>query len=246
MSHPRLAVLALTAALALSGCNKASSVDAAAPSAAPMAAVAPPAGKAWSDVVVATAAGGFLMGNANAPVKLLEYGSLSCPHCAKLAQDGAKPLTENYVNTGKVSWEYRSFAIHPQDVPLTMLVRCAPPEAAFPLIEQIYANFEALAKSTEAGAKQLGNMGQVPPQQRFIVMADTLGFTQFFSARGIAVDQAHACLSNAAAAEKVGAESDAASKAGIDSTPTLLINGVQTKVNTWVELAPLLQKAGAR
>jgi protein-disulfide isomerase len=57
-----------------------------APSDQPAAKVAPPAGKAWQDVVVKTPEGGYLMGNANAPIKVVEYGSLSCPHCAEAQQ----------------------------------------------------------------------------------------------------------------------------------------------------------------
>lgn len=241
-------LLPALAALVLAGCNKADSGSSAAAPAngEPVAAVAPPAGKAWADVLAASPEGGVVMGNPKAPIKLVEYGSLSCPHCAKLAQDGAAALTEKYVNTGKVSWEFRSFAIHPQDVPLTVLARCGGNETFFPLVEQVYANFDALSESTQKGAAKLGNMASVPPAERFTTMADALGFTDFFAARGISRDQAKACLTNAAAAEKVAAESDAASKAGIDSTPTLLINGGKVSGNTWAELEPALQKAGAR
>jgi protein-disulfide isomerase len=240
-------LLSACAALALAGCNKADTPSAGSPAAGdPVAAVAPPAGKAWADIVAPSPEGGMVMGNPKAPIKLVEYGSLSCPHCAKLAQDGAAALTEKYVNTGKVSWEFRSFAIHPQDVPLTMLVRCGPTESYFPLVEQVYTNFDALSESTQKGAKKLGDLGAMPPAQRFTLIADALGFTDFFAARGIARDQAHTCLANAAAADKVAAESDAASKQGIDSTPTLLLNGAKLSVNTWADLEPLLQKAGAR
>ncbi|MBS0253922.1 MAG: thioredoxin domain-containing protein [Proteobacteria bacterium] len=238
----------LAPALLLAACSKGEAPAAGGGAAAgePVAAVAPPAGKAWADVVSPTPEGGMVMGNPKAPIKLIEYGSLSCPHCAKLAQDGAAALTEKYVNTGKVSWEFRSFAIHPQDVPLTMLVRCAPAEAFFPLVEQVYANFDALTQSTMEGAKALGDMSKVAPQARFTTMADMLGFTKFFSARGISQDQAHTCLTNAAMADKVAQDSDNWGKQGIESTPTLLINGGKTGVNTWAELEPLLQKAGAR
>ena len=191
-------------------------------------AVAQGTGGNWGAMVQLTPAGTHVVGNPAAKVKLIEYVSYTCPHCAKLAQDGAAALTEKYVNTGKVSWEFRSFAIHPQDVPLTMLVRCGPAESYFPLVEQVYTNFDALSESTQKGAGKLGNMGAMPPAQRFTLIADALGFTEFFAARGIARDQAHTCLANAAAAEKIAAESDAASKQGIDSTPTLLINGAKT------------------
>src|SRR5579863_6598616 len=123
ISFTRLRFAALVLAggalpLALSACHKTDS-DAGAASGsatgglagAPAPTVPPPAGKAWSDVVSATPAGGMVMGNPAAPVKLVEYGSLSCPHCAHFAEFGFKPLVAKYVDSGKVSYEYRSFAI---------------------------------------------------------------------------------------------------------------------------------------
>ncbi|HZV10459.1 MAG TPA: thioredoxin domain-containing protein, partial [Novosphingobium sp.] len=202
--------------------------------------------KAWSDVVAATADGGMVMGNPNAPIKLVEYGSLSCPHCAKLANEGMSKLVGTYVASGKVSYEYRSFAIHSVDIPLTVLVRCASPDAFFGLVEQLYTNQDALltrAQANEAAAKQAASL---PPAQRLVAMSDALGFTEFFSARGLATDQAHKCLADTTAAEKVAKEAEATGAAGIDSTPTLLINGTKQTALTWPELEAALQTAGAR
>ena len=49
-----------------------------------------------------TPEGGFLMGNPNAKVKLVEFGSLTCPHCAEFEEQGGKPLVDNYVKKGLV------------------------------------------------------------------------------------------------------------------------------------------------
>ena len=65
-------------------------------------------------------------------------------------------------------------------------------------------------------------------------------------ARGVSVAQAHACLANTAAAEQVGKDAQAFSDQGVDSTPTLMINGTKTDVTNWADLEPMLQKAGAR
>ena len=55
------------------------------------------------------------MGNPAAAVKLVEYGSLSCPHCAHFAESGFKPLVDKYVDSGKVSYEYPQLC-HPRHV----------------------------------------------------------------------------------------------------------------------------------
>jgi protein-disulfide isomerase len=244
----RMAAMALAlGAVALGGCKKDDAAGGAPASGAPVAAVAPPAGKAWADVVSPTPEGGMRMGNPAAPIKLVEYGSLSCPHCAKFAADAMGPLVAKYVSTGKVSYEYRSFVIHPiLDVPLTMLVRCADPSAFFGLVEQLYANQPALVDQAQKGEAQMQAASALPPGKRFVAISDGLGFTEFFAARGLSTDQAHTCLATTAGAEKVARETQAASDAGIDSTPTLLINGSKTSVNTWQQIELLLQAAGAR
>ncbi|MFL6763858.1 MAG: thioredoxin domain-containing protein, partial [Sphingomicrobium sp.] len=63
----------------------------------------------WTRAVAATPEGGFRMGNPAAPVKLVEYGSLACPHCRHFEATGYKPLIQNYVRTGRVSYEFRNF-----------------------------------------------------------------------------------------------------------------------------------------
>ena len=243
-----LASLAAPLALALGACG---SKDDTAPGAAPtgkaVAAVPAPAGQKWSDVVSATAEGGMRMGNPNAPLKLVEYGSLSCPHCAKLAQEGMQTLIDKYVNSGRVSYEFRSYAIHGViDIPLTVLVRCDSPDAFFPLVEQIYANQDALINRAEAGNDQAKAAANLTGGQRWVALGRAFGLTDFFAARGLPVAKANACLAKGDDAQKVADEAAKWSSAGIDSTPTLVINGSKTDIRTWAELEPALQRAGAR
>ena len=61
----------------------------------PVEAVPAPNGGDWSTIVSATPEGGFVMGNPNAPVKLVEFGSMTCPHCAEFDEAAMKPLTDN-------------------------------------------------------------------------------------------------------------------------------------------------------
>jgi protein-disulfide isomerase len=241
-----LAVLALPLALGVAACNKSGNDQKAGLSGQPVPTVAPPAGKAWTDIVTKTPEGGYLMGNPDAPIKLVEYGSLSCPHCAHLAQEGFQKLTGTYVASGRVSFEFRSFAIHPQDVPLTVLASCGSTEAFIPLAEQLYTNFDALAASTQAGAQKAEAAMSLPENQRFVAFADAVGYTDFFAARGISKDQAHACLADFSRASAIAKQSEEYGKDGIDSTPTLLINGSKIDGSTWADLEPALQRAGAR
>ena len=235
--------------LGLAACKKDDGADSAPlTSATAIPNVAPPAGKAWTDVVAETADGGVVMGNPNAPLKVIEYGSLTCPHCAKLAQDGFQKLSGEYVASGRVSLEYRSFAIHPQDVPMTVLAQCAGKDTFFPLVEQIYGNFETLLGRMQAPGveENVKRAMALPEDQRFPAYADAAGMSEFFAARGISVDQGHACLAQVDKINAVANHSDAYGKAGIDSTPTLFLNGAKLSGNTWAELEADLQRAGAR
>lgn len=240
-----LTVAAAVPLLAIAGCKKAeNTATSSTPSVA--APTTPPPGKQWSDVIVPTNEGGLVMGNPNAPVKMVEYGSLSCPHCAKLAQDGMDKIVNTYVKSGKVSYEFRSFAIHPQDVPLTVLVRCAPTEATFGLIEQVYANFMDMETRSEKGFPAAQAAQKLPKAQQLIAISDALGYTEFFSARGLPVDKQHACLADTAAATKVAKQSEDISAKGIDSTPTVFINGNKQNTTEWAEIDKALIAAGAQ
>jgi len=240
-----LALTALPLALSLAACNKGS--DAAAPtSSGPVAALAPPTGKAWTDIVAKTEDGaGVVVGNPKAPIKLVEYGSLSCPHCAKLSQEATPALNGNYIASGKVSYEFRSFAIHPQDIPLTVLARCGATDTFFGLVEQIYANFDAMSAATEKGIEKAKAAQGLPAAQRYIALADALGYTDFFSARGLPVEEQKKCLANLPAAEAVAKESEVISAKGIDSTPTVFVNGAKVSGNEWKEIEAALKAAGA-
>jgi protein-disulfide isomerase len=240
-----LAAITLPLALGLAACGQNGSGETSGEKIAPIAA---PAGQAWTEVVATTPDGGYVMGNPDAPIKLVEYGSLSCPACAKFAQDSYEQLVNEFVASGRVSFEFRSFAIHPQDIPLTVLAQCGSTEAFFPLTHQIYTNFEAMNAplgNPEAQAKA-NAATQLPPPQRFLALADALGYTEFFAQRGIAVDQGKACLSDPANAQKVADFAQQYSENGITGTPTLLVNGGRLDANDWASTREALVAAGAR
>jgi protein-disulfide isomerase len=239
-------VLAATiASLALASCSK-QEEGGAGLTGAQIAKVAPPAGKAWSDIAAKTVEGGYLMGNPNAAIKLIEYGSLSCPACAQLGKTGFPKLISEYVNSGRVSFEFRSFAIHGQDVPLNTLAECGAPEAFIPLAEQIYQNFDALNDSVMKGQEQAQKAMSLPENQRFVAFAQATGLTDFFAARGLAKDQANACLADISRATAFAARTEKFSKDGVNQTPTLMVNGNKVDGGTWVDLEAALQRAGAR
>lgn len=242
--------LALTAplALALAACGS-DATDPAAASAAPVAAVPAPAGTAWRDTVTETPQEGYLVGNPNAPIKLVEFGSLTCPTCAAFAVEGMEPLLSKYVDSGRVSFELRNFAVHgPVDIVLARMVRCGAKEAVVPLSDQVWHNVQSLTGPLQANQAALEQAMSLPMDQRFVAMAQLGGFYDFFASRGISADQAKACLADVPSLEKLAAATDRYAKEdGVNGTPTFTLNGKKLDgVNGWAALEPVLQRAGAR
>ncbi|MDE2436060.1 MAG: thioredoxin domain-containing protein [Sphingomonadales bacterium] len=245
----RLALLAALAPLALgvAACKKAAT-DTAAPSGAAIAKVAPPAGKTWSDVIATTPEGGYLMGNPQAPIKLVEYGSLTCPHCAEFAEKATADIRDKFVASGRVSYEFRNFIRDAIDLTATQLTHCGSPESFFPLTEQVFANQKSFFEKAQAAGKPAQDAAfQQPADKRGPAIGQLTGLTDFFAARGISKDQANACLADSAKAEAMAAQvTKQADQYQIEGTPTFLINGKKIDANTWETVKPELERLGAR
>lgn len=244
-----LALIALPLALGLAACGKkddAGAGAAAVAAGAPLNAVPPPAGKAWTDVIAVTPEGGYVMGNPNAPIKVIEFGSLTCPHCAEFEEKGYPHLRDEYVAKGTVSLEFRNFVRDPYDTTMAMLVRCGSPDSFFALTEQVYANQKAIFDQLQPVGPKL-QAANLPPDQIFKAIGEQGGLIDFFAARGIAKDQGAQCLAKSDAATKLANDT---SKAGdtynVTGTPTFIVNGKNVEVATWEALEPILKQAGAR
>lgn len=244
-----LALIALPLALGLAACGKkddAGAGAAAVAAGAPLNAVPPPAGKAWTDVIAVSPEGGYVMGNPNAPIKVIEFGSLTCPHCAEFEEKGYPHLRDEYVAKGTVSLEFRNFVRDPYDTTMAMLVRCGSPDSFFALTEQVYANQKAIFDQLQPVGPKL-QAANLPPDQIFKAIGEQGGLIDFFAARGIAKDQGAQCLAKSDAATKLANDT---SKAGdtynVTGTPTFIVNGKNVEVATWDALEPILKQAGAR
>src|SRR3546814_14306714 len=77
------------------------------------------AAKDWTKTVARTPEGGFRVGNPDAPVKLVEYGSLTCDHCAHFAEEATPKLLGQYVRSGRVSIEFPNLLRHPASLSST-------------------------------------------------------------------------------------------------------------------------------
>lgn len=217
----------LLIALSLAACSKKAADTNAAPlPTGPVAAVAPPAGKDWTEVASMTPEGGIRMGNPDAAVKLVEYASITCPHCRDFTAEGAGPITDKFVKSGKVSWEYRPFVLNQFDIPVFMLLRCRGPEPFFKLAEQTYAaQSEWIGKAMALTPAQQAELQSTEQAQLFKKMAAFMGLDAFFRARGVPQADQDKCLGDVSAAEALAqGTTTATNDKNVTGTPTFFIN----------------------
>ena len=240
-----LATLPLT--LGLAACDKKDAATGEVASAEPIAKIAAPAGKSWAETFATTPDGGYLMGNPDAPIKVIEYGALSCSHCADFSEKGFAKLRDDYIASGRVSYELRLFLLNALDMPAVLLATCGAPEATIPLSEQFWGWQREMFTKMQANEAAMQQVNTLPPEKRFAGIAQVTGMSEFFASRGIAAAQGATCLADTAKATTLATRNeDWAKKYDITGTPTFFINGNKAGVATWEEFEPMLQKAGAR
>ncbi len=243
--------LSLAGALALSLAACGSGGDAGATSGEALPKVAAPAGQNWSAVVRATDEG-FLMGNPDAPIKVVEYGSLTCSHCGEFSQTSHEELRRDFIDTGRVSFEMRPFIRDPLDLSMAVVAACQGPERFFPLVDSLFAGQNAILENASAvsqsSAEQLQNIQNLPENQRLPAMAQIFGVANIFAARGVPADVVTRCIGDAAAVQRrVEATSNAVQRYEVNVTPTFMINGaIASDVATWPQMRDKLRAAGAR
>jgi protein-disulfide isomerase len=236
----------LAAALLVSACGDKGN-DNAATSNGSVTPVAAPNGGDWTKTVSLTPEGGMRMGNPDAKVKLVEYGSLTCPHCAEFAEKGEPQLVDKYVKTGQVSYEFRNFVRDPLDITMSLIARCggASPQF-FQLSNAMYSDQKSIFdKLQSVPQQQLASLQSQAPVQQFQAYAKFAGLQEWAAQRGLPSAKTSACLSNQQEIEKlVQMNSDAVSQYNLPGTPTFLINGeVVPETATWDKLEPKLKEA---
>jgi protein-disulfide isomerase len=241
-----LGFVAIGFALMVAGCQKKAAEAPVTNTSAPAAvAEAPYTGQDWSLTTTKTPQGGFQMGNPNAPVKLLEYASITCPHCRDFTKNASEPLREKYVKTGKVSYEYRNFVLNPLDVAATLVARCQGADTFFPFVEQLYATqMEWVGKFNSIDEKKLQGLGALPQAEQFKQLVLLSGLQDFFKAHGVPEERINSCLANKASLDELIKIRDKANTDDkVDGTPNFFIDGVkQEGVYDWATLETKLRE----
>ena len=155
------------------------------------------------------------LGDENAPVTIVEYMSMTCPHCADFHETNFKPLVEKYVDTGKVRFILREFPFDPRAAAAIMLARCAPENQFFPMVDVLFKQQRTWATASDG-------------REALLQIARLAGFTQ---------ESFEACLTNQKLLDDVNAvRSKAADEFGVQSTPTFIINGKRYPGNMSIDI----------
>ncbi len=164
-------------------------------------AVADPAAR---DRALSVRADDRVIGSPDAPITLIEYASMTCGHCAAFhAQTGPRLKTE-YIDTGKARWVFREFPLDGVAAGGALVARCLPPDQYFPFINMLFLNQPDWAHVDD-------------PKEGLITMSRRAGLSR---------EQVESCLNNQAEKDRMQALiAEAGDIFGVNSTPTLIING---------------------
>ena len=170
--------------------------------------------------------GDQVLGSPDAPVTIVEYASMTCPHCAHFHETTYPELKKRYIDTGKVRFIFREFPLDPLAAGASMLARCADKDKFYPLIETLFQQ-----------------------QQQWAVEKPIPQLMAIAKQAGMSEQTFNACLSDQKMLDAMQAEQKRATdKFGVNSTPTLFINGKKQVGGVSIEdlakvIDPLLPKS---
>lgn len=173
----------------------------------PAAAVDVPEPDGTVDVATLMAAGplpDMVMGDANAPVTIVEYASMTCGHCATFHTQTLPTIKKDYIDTGKVKLIMREFPFDPKALAAFMLARCAPEDKRNAMIDVLFRQQDQWARVDNTSAALLN-------------ISKLAGFTQ---------ESFAACLNDKELQTKiVETQERGETEFGVTATPTLFVNG---------------------
>lgn len=144
------------------------------------------------------------LGDENAPVAVVEYMSMTCPHCRDFHDRTYDKFKEEYIDAGKVRFILREFPLDPRAAAAIMLARCAPEGQYFPMVDVLFKQQDVWAVAEDA-------------RSELLAIARLAGFTK---------ETFEACLTDQKLLDAVNSvKTKASDEFGVESTPTFLIGG---------------------
>jgi len=200
----------------------------------------------WTTVVQKTPEGGFIMGNPKARVTLIEFASLTCPHCAAFHNEAMNTLKNEYVKSGKVRYEFRNFILTGPDYAASLLARSQGTKRFFPLLDAFFSRQEQWVKPfmqvTEEQQKQLA---AVPQQQQIKALAELGKLDEYVRRLGIPKAKFDQALTDQAEIKRLAdMRKEAIETYQISGTPSFVLNGKKLEsVSSWPDVRARLDAA---
>jgi protein-disulfide isomerase len=158
---------------------------------------------AAADLMAPNPLGEMAIGDEKAPITVIEYASMTCPHCAHFSETTFPELKKRYIDTGKVRFMFREFPLDQLAAAGSILARCAGPDKYFPLIETLFAQ-----------------------QRDWVVQKPLAPLMAIAKQAGLTQQAFETCLDNRELLEGIEkVRNQASEKLGVNSTPTLFVNG---------------------
>jgi protein-disulfide isomerase len=200
----------------------------------------------WARVITQTPEGGIRMGNPNAKVKLVEFFSFTCPHCAVFATTAFTPLADKYVRSGQVSFELRSALRDALDFSVAMSTHCVAPKDFFGAVEDVMAAQQDWeTKATDWIGTHQAELSAADKSAAVHALMTSSGVEGLVVKHGATPAAIGKCLDDKgiqSTLEKT--TNDAWNVRKIGGTPGFLINDtIQSGVYTWADLEPKIQAA---
>lgn len=240
-------VAALAVGLLTLGAQAPASAKPAARHAQRHAAATAPAGKLWDQTITMTSEGFPVLGNPAAPVKLVEFISYTCSHCAEFSKESKLPLGGALVRQGKVSVELRPFLRTPIDETPSLLALCGSPSKYFDNSAALLAAQTTWFKppADPNYTQRWAALESKPAEQRRMIATD-LGLYKLMTARGYTTAELDTCLNDQAKLDMLTKRTDyAGTTIKVIGTPSFLINGKLQEIYGWPELQTRLVAAVA-
>lgn len=156
-----------------------------------------------ADLMQPNPLGEMAMGSESAPITVIEYASMTCPHCAHFSATTFPELKKRYIDTGKVRFIFREFPLDSLALAGFLIARCGGPDKFFPMIETLFATQR--------------NWVVEKPLQPLLAIAKQAGVSQ---------QAFEACLDDRKMIDGIEqVRTQAAEKFGVNSTPTFFVNG---------------------
>jgi hypothetical protein len=198
-------------------------------------------GRDWSTAINQTKTGSFLIGNPQARIKIVEYLSYTCPHCAAFSVESQPVLRNQLIKSGTANLEIRNFVRDQLDLAAATLARCGGAVTFDRVTTAIFARQrDWWPRGMDFIQRNDTRMGLYPLNARLRAYADAAGLIDIAKANGIAAATIDNCFNNPANTDvPVALTRDA--PADLKGTPGFLVNDKLTTAYDWATLAPILQ-----